>query len=345
MEKRKLLALIGSFCLILALAAAIPFTAEGGTPTPASTSIIIRVALSEAPTSITFLKTQECAKNTEARSGGRLRFELYPLNQLVGQKLAFDTVKSGAIEMIAMSMALFEGIVPLEGGFRLPFLYESRDHGYAAWQAGQKDLMQEALDKHKHKILAFSCPTSRGSAIFTTFPVRIPGDLKGHKIRVTGGQGPVIAAAGGAPVTMPAAEYYMALERKTIDGVITGIEMGIGRSLYEVVRYACLVELDQGFTFFSMNMDFFNKLPRDLQTILMEEFGEKYWQAETKALPEAYAAAMKKYKDAGVVFYEPTPTERTLWRELTTEKVREWTAKVGEPGKKWLEISDKTRPK
>lgn len=270
MRKRELLTLIGSVCLILVLAATIPFTAEGA-------PITIKVSTTESPTSIGFVCVEKCVRNIEARSNGRLRFELYPLNQLVEEKQAFDAVKSGAVDMIAMSMALFEGIVPLEGGFRVPFLYQSRDHTLAAWQAGQKDLIQKEFEKHNQKVLGFSNPTTRGSVLFTTFPVKGPADLKGKKIRVTGGQGKAIAAAGGAPVTMPASEYYMALKMGTIDGLLTGIELGIGRSLQEVVKYACPIDLDWASKFFAMNLAFFNKLPSDLQTIIINGFDE-YWE-------------------------------------------------------------------
>lgn len=347
MRTTGLLSIVGSFCFILVLAAGIPFTAEGGTPAPPPKPITIRVAFTETPTSITYLSTVKCAKNIETRSNGRLHFEFYPTNQLVPADQVFEALKSGAIDMNACYMGLFVGIEPMIGGLQLPFGYISRDHGWAAWQAGLRELLEKAVVKHNQKILALSCPTSRGSAIFTRkFSVKVPTDLKGHKIRVAGpDQSQLIAGCGGAPVTMPASEYYEALGRGTIEGVITGVEMSIARSLYEVVDNMCLLDFDWGLTYYAMNLDLWNKLSPDLQALLVEEFGEKYWKVETDFLPEYYDAAIKKYQAAKVAIYDPIPAERVLWRDLTKDTVSRWTTKVGEPGKKWLDVIDKTRPK
>ena len=345
MRKRGLLALLGSVCLILVLAAVIPFTAEGATPAPKP--ITIKVAFIETMTSITYLKTVEYAKKVEARSDGRLHFEFYPANQLVPANQMFQSLKVGAIDMNACHMGLFAGIEPMIAGFQLPFGYLNRDHGWAAWQAGQKELLEKALLKHNQKVLALSCPTLRGGALFSRkFSVKGPKDLKGRKIRVGGiEQSQMIAACGGAPVTMPASEYYEALERGTIEGVITGVEMSIDRSMYEVCDNLCLFDFDWAFTYFAMNLDLWNKLSPDLQAILADEFGEKYWKAQTNALPDLYNAAIKKYQAVKAVIYDPSPADRVLWLETSKDIQDRWVAKVGEPGKKWIEIIDKTKPK
>ncbi len=53
--------------------------------------------------------------------------------------------------------------------------------------------------------------------------VRLPGDLAGLKIRVSGSvAGSIVEALGATPVQMPAGEIYNALQTGLIDGLITG---------------------------------------------------------------------------------------------------------------------------
>jgi len=89
-------------------------------------------------------------------------------------------------------------------------------------------MMWNAFDEH----LQGEFPMTRPLAMWTSEPsiiimrdrdVRVPGDLAGLRIRVSGAmQGGMVEEMGGTPVQMQAGEIYNALQTGLIDGLITG---------------------------------------------------------------------------------------------------------------------------
>ena len=70
-------------------------------------------------------------------------------------------------------------------------------------------------------------------------PVAEPGDLRGLRIRTAGHvEGEMVKSLGGAPVSMSSAELYEALERGTIDGMVSYLGTIVSRGLEDVVKYA-----------------------------------------------------------------------------------------------------------
>lgn len=362
MKKKKLLIIVSTICLALILVAlplvaaceeeeAPPAEEEEEAP-PAEEeeeeeeeTFVIRVSLTGSEDSLEYRTAAAVAENVEERSNGRLQFEMYPLSELVEAPANFDAVKTGTIEMYIGSMVYFEKTVTVLQGLTLP-LYESREHTYAAWKAGQRDLMQAALEEHNIKILGtnFWCPTGIGGAIFTKFPVHVPADLEGYLIRAPGvADQAVVTNAGGTVASMPAAEQYLALQQGTIDGTITIYELAKDRSLHEVVDYICRFRNGFGSSFFPMNLDFFNSLPSDLQQIIEEEFGDKCWDIATEIVEEAYAAVNELYEDTGLIIYDPTSAELESWWALSESVVNDWVTSMGEVGEEWIDCVENTR--
>src|SRR5690606_35618966 len=69
-------------------------------------------------------------------------------------------------------------------------------------------------------------------------PIRRPEDVRGMRLRVAGEiEGETVKALGGAPVTMGSAEAYEAIERGTIDGLVSYIGTVVSRDLQRIVKY------------------------------------------------------------------------------------------------------------
>ena len=72
-------------------------------------------------------------------------------------------------------------------------------------------------------------------------PVAEPGDLRGLRIRTAGHvEGEMVKSLGGAPVSTPCRrqKLYEALERGTIDGMVSYLGTIVSRGLEDVVKYA-----------------------------------------------------------------------------------------------------------
>jgi len=100
--------------------------------------------------------------------------------------------------------------------------------------------------------------------------IRSPADLKGLQMRASNVEtSTLIQKIGGTPVVMPMSESYQALQKNTVQGIMSPIEVLENFRLGEVVKYTSSVYL-----YFSpefplyMNWDTWNGLPKDLQDII-----------------------------------------------------------------------------
>lgn len=167
-------------------------------------------------------------------------------------------------------------------------------------------------------------------------------EFKGLKIRVMPLYIPFVKALGAAPVTLPVTELYTALERGVVDGFMF-IDWGISSwGWQEVVKYKIHPAVFQQETATLVNMDYWNKLPNDLQDLLMDTFADfeyvssavlleirtEEWQVCEKAgmtlinLPLEDAKKFRKiaYDATWQVVIKDSPDFGPKLRELLTKK-------------------------
>ena len=117
------------------------------------------------------------------------------------------------------------------------------------------------------------------------------------------------------------------------------VDGAIATKLYEVMQHWTVSDVHIGMSCLSANLDVFNKLPEDLQTILLEEgktWGDDLNQKRAAAEAEMYA----QLKQAGVEAYELPAKERERWAQACRPIWDEYVAKVGPDGEKLIAIAD-----
>lgn len=109
-------------------------------------------------------------------------------------------------------------------------------------------------------------------------------DLKGKKIRVYSTTlGDFVEGVGGTSVTVPFAEVIPALEKGVVDCGITGTMSAYKAKWHQVATHAYTLRVGWGLAFGAMNMDKWNSMSADQQSVLTKEISalnERMW-AET----------------------------------------------------------------
>jgi TRAP-type C4-dicarboxylate transport system substrate-binding protein len=119
----------------------------------------------------------------EAASGGRIKVEIYPANQLGSEREQLEGVKMGTIEMCNVSEGTMPGFFPEILVVGIPYLFESAP---LAWKVLDgpfgRDLMEEMRKKTGIRCLTI---TENGYRNFTNRirPIKKPEDMKGLKFR------------------------------------------------------------------------------------------------------------------------------------------------------------------
>lgn len=163
---------------------------------------------------------------------------------------------------------------------------------------------------------------SAGFYIYLNKEIRKPEELAGMKIRVSPLTRQFAEALGTAPITMPAGDIYLAMERKTVDGFIwplydTFNEMGWP----EVTKYAIDYPLYQGIAGIFANLNVWNKLSGSQQKLITDaHIAAANWNVEffkqqhASQRERAIKAGMKfiKFSEADGARYVKT-AEDALW--------------------------------
>ncbi len=219
-----------------------------------------------------FLALESFKKNVEEKTNGGVVVELYSGSQLGADEDVLEQAKLGAGVGIITDPGRMSNYINDFGILGGPYLAEDYDEALEVMGTSvYTDLVQEFED-YGFKILSFNY--FQGSRnLFTKVPVSSPADLDGLRIRSSGSDVVTesLEAMGANTTVLPWSEAYQALQQKVIEGVEVHNSAAIGSSIYEVTDYLTLTGHFQLLTGLVISNDWFQKLPEEYQTVLMDE--------------------------------------------------------------------------
>ena len=249
-------------------------------------------------------KAQEIIKE---KSGGKMAIEIYPDSQLGDKSSLIDSMLLGENVCTLADGAFYADYgVPDFGIVFGPFLFDSWDQ---AWNLIDSDWYKEQCEKLEEKglkIIASNWIYGERHTL-TTVPVNTVDDLKGLKIRVPSNeiQSKGFDVLGATSTGMALGDVYQALQTKTIDGAENPLATLYGRKLHEVAKYLILDGHVKNFTTWVVSADWFNSLPEEQQTWLLET-AEEAGEYNNEIQQAADSEYLQKMKDEGVTVVEPS---------------------------------------
>jgi TRAP-type C4-dicarboxylate transport system substrate-binding protein len=282
------------------------------------------------------------APNLEERTNGQLIMQSssFPEIGIAGPD-SLRLVEDGVLDLASILGVYIAGEVPaLEIQF-LFGLYTSREDQYNATTALAPDLEKIILDATggRVKLINFNWHSGDDIFLFTNKPLDSIENLKNLKTRSFGTAiGDWINGMGGNAQFMAFTEVYTALERGVIDAGVTGGGAAHGQRWYEVTDYINGPLTSWPTSLNIMNKDVWDKIPEDLQQILIEE-GAK---AELEALRVGSIQnelGLQKNIDAGMTYIEYPPVVRALSdKAIIEDVVPKWVARVGGPDQPIVDV-------
>ena len=215
--------------------------------------------------------TKNLAKMVDEMSAGRLKIKIDSKNKHKAPFGIFDMVRAGQYDMGHSASYYWKGKDPNTLYFTtMPFGMTAPEQYSWFYYGGGMDLMKKVYDKYG--ILSFpGGNTSNQMGGWFRKEIKSVDDLKGLKMRIPGFAGEVLAKLGAKPTNIPAGELYTALERNTIDALEwVGPSLDLRMGFHKIAPYYYTgwhepaTELQ-----FMINKKSFDKLPKDLQAILV----------------------------------------------------------------------------
>jgi len=249
------------------------------------------------------------------RTGGRIRWEHYVDRLLHGALDGFKAVATGITDYTHGYATYQPGSFHLTHGLQLPFLFPNP--GVAALVA--EELYPEYLKGEYERMGVYlaHCDSTTAYDIISKTPIRTPSDMRGQKVRSTGGlMADILRQVGAIPVVMAAAETYTAFQRGIIDAVAVGAPDMAAYRLYETGHYCLRVGLTHTVIQYCLNPRTFDGLPADLRVQLYDLFRLRGQVAHRNYYGgDALDTAIARLTAGGVEVSEPTPEEGEEWRD------------------------------
>jgi TRAP-type C4-dicarboxylate transport system substrate-binding protein len=328
------------FCLLLVAALTVGLTVSCSTKTEGP--VVLKMA--SAATGNYQEGEQAFCDAYNARCGPDYTIQYYGAEQMLAFPELLDGVRTGAAEMAAITPNFNSFDEPKLGAVELPFLLNNLDaHIYAVPKL--KPLYGDILEKQfNQKLLCLHNYT--GMALISTKPVKTMEDWNGLLVQAIS---PVIAeiikSLGGAPVTgQPYTESYSLLEKGTVDAVITAPAAMRIFALPDVAKYMTSAYMVPAVHGFSINLDTWNKLPKNVQDAMVEE-AEKQSAVIDNWLRGEWISDHQAIADAGVEIYTVPQPEIDRWKAACQPYFDQQMAIYGDFGKKVKEIADEANAK
>lgn len=240
----------------------------------------------------------------EKNSNGKFIVEVYPNNQLGGEKEFIEGVRNGTIEMAMPGLLIAETLPKLRIA-ELPYLFRDYDHARKVYNSPIKDQMLEGLIQQGMRPLAITVNGLRAVSN-SKKPINSIEDSKDIRLRVP--QNPIfidgLKAMGFNVMTMPMSELFSALQQKVVDGQENPPTTLLTAGWYEVQPYLALTNHILGPNVFIISEKFWQTLTPEDQKIIAEA-AKKTAEYEWDALIKAEKEAIETLKQKGIKVTTP----------------------------------------
>ena len=269
---KKFLLMVLAMVMVFTLAACSPKApAETPAEAPAEKFVLkhAHVLAATEPYHQGFLKWAEAVNE---RTNGGLTIEVYPGSQLGVEEDLLEQAKQGVnvghnTDSARLGMYV-EEVAVMNGPYFVENLEEVEKLKESATLQGYID----EIEGFGLKVISYNWVQTHRN-FFTNVEIDHPDDLKGLRIRTPGS--PIwqesIRALGAEPVAMNFGDMYSGIQQGAVDGAELVYANIPGGKLFEVLKYANETGHILLINFQVVSADWFNSLPDEYQTILMEE--------------------------------------------------------------------------
>ena len=266
-------------------------------------------------------------ENIQNATDGKIYVRLAPGGQLGAGGALAQAVQSGTIQAAQHSISNFAPFAPVTDLINLPYFCGSNQKfenliSSEAWQ----NEVNPKVEASGFKALFYVNIDPRVVAVRQGGnPVLTPGDLSGVKFRVPGSEmlQQYYRMVGANPTPVAWGETPSAIKQ----GVADALDPAVG-ALYvfgfaDILSHVTFTRAVPDSQIYSMNLEWFNSLPSDVQEGLMFA-GLITRQQNLAKVPAARNYAMSELRKAGVEFHSLSDDQLAEWEATGGYQLPEW---------------------
>lgn len=294
-------------------------------PAPAAAEPI-KLNYANFPPAPTFpcVQMERWKKEVEKRTNGKVSIKTFPGGTLLKAKGIMDGVIAGTADIGCLCMAYQPGRFSVTNATALPVGFPNATvASLTLWDIYNK-YKPEGFAKVK-VLTMFTCAPAN---IYAKVPVKNLEDLKGLQLRASGGVAQVLKALGATAVGMPQSQTPEALQKGVVKGAASSLETLKDFKYAEMCKYVTMLNGPVYPFAVVMNMDSWNKLPKDVQKV-MDELGPQQcvWTGVYMDNHVNESIAWSK-ENHNIEITELSGEEKAKWDKLLEPITNDWIEKA-----------------
>jgi tripartite ATP-independent transporter DctP family solute receptor len=240
------------------------------------------------------------ARNVAERTANRVRIEVFPGEQLGSGRDVNEMIRQGANVMNITDPGYLSDFVPDVGILNGPYIVDEPAQFAklldSDWYRGVDQRLQAAGFR-----MVMLGGFFGARHMIADKPIRTPADMAGMTVRVPPNQMWIetFRALGARPTTVQWSEIYNALQQNVVQAAEAPYGSLWGARLQEVRKVISNTAHFQAILGWPMNNGYFNRLPAEIRTILLEE-GAKARTEQTRLTLAQEAGFVERFQAAGV---------------------------------------------
>jgi TRAP-type C4-dicarboxylate transport system substrate-binding protein len=279
--------------------------------------VVLKISTTLPPDQSAILE-QMAESFNERAAAYNYSIEVYPGGVLASMEEAMDMVMTGAVDMaeIGLSAAMTHDL-RFGAGTGIPFLINDMDASIKYVQLINDNLFSGIMEDDFNQKIIFAWP-SPPLYWCGIKPVETLEDWDGLLVHTMSTlQSDAVEALGASSVSMPFFDVVPSMEKGAVDGGVNlnGYVIAM-MNWFDSFKYITVADMFCGFISFNINLEAFNAMPTEVQTILLEE-GEIAGQTLTDMASAGDTGSIQACIDAGIDVYYLPDTERARWIDAT----------------------------
>ncbi len=275
-------------------------------------------------------------KEADQKFPGQLKIDYKGAGEVIQAQQQVEALRSGLVDMVLTAASYYISIMPEMDTMSLTALQPWEER-----KSGAYDYLEKI---HNSKAKAHYLGRLGSGVLFHIFlakPVQKLADFKGLKIRGSPTHIPFIKALGAEPVVTAPAEIYTAMERGVVIGYVQPPFVIRDLGLVPVTKFIVSPGFYQPIVTVLINLDFWNKLPANLKTLLTENM-EKAEHIAIENMQNRLNSELKAFKKDGIGSIEFPPAEAARFSKIADDALMEVVMKKSpEEAKRIKELTTK----
>jgi tripartite ATP-independent transporter DctP family solute receptor len=290
----------------------------------------LKIAFSQQDTHPQGLGAKRFSELVAAKSGGKLKVNLFGGGKLGGDQAMISALQGGTVEFLITTPGLLTSLVKDFEAVELPFQFQTPAEALAVLDSpfGRKlysKLTDKGLVGMAYWDFGFRNVTN------TRKPITRLEDFSGLKLRVVPSAIYVdlFKSLGANAAPLPWPELYGALEQKAFDGQENPASAIAAAKFYEVQKYLSLTRHMYNAQAVLVSKKFWDQLSESERKILTEAMNETtpYQRQVSRAYDDT---AIEQLKQEGMKVNDITPAERSRMRDAVKAVIDKHSAPIKE---------------